>query len=382
MAQPAACDFETRSCCSREDTCAQPNLTNSLNCPFVMTCEDDKNDGASGFTCSNDDRNACRVTESVLYNCPSDKTAYPNCANCAQRGFLVSNFGRTQMCTGATINPRYSALCPFTVKTPFNARDEALGTGLTNSEALARCESFCETSKSRAVCIPSEDKPSDRQKFDPYAYACVFNNSKRDDTSGLPNATEVCASGGYSPNPGNNSSPPDKLPEENKKKDDKKKDDKNKDDEKKDDDKNDTKTPETQKERDSFCSSIESEDKCTKEGNRCKWTSSLFDLFRSHCASRSVHDEATTNEKSEVDSGGKCDNLKETECNISGCKWNSFGESCSPSWKVDLIVSAIVIVPFMLFIAILYAYVDQIGWASAIPGRGRTRTVLKGAVMA
>lgn len=266
------------------------------------------------------------------------------------------------MCTGETIHPRYSALCPFTVKTAFNQRNEALGTGLTNREALERCQSFCSTTKSRTVCIPSEDKPSDRQKFDPFAYACVLQSSKRDDTSELPNATEACTrssgGGGYTPNPTIPPSPPTPQPEV-----------KNDDNDKQSDDKGHANGPpassppdedasQEQRTQNAYCSKIDSQAECSSDlnRNRCKW-SALFGT----CDSKPIAQKHRA-----VDACAKLTEKGIDGCNIRGCKWNSFGDACSPSWKVDLIVSAIVLVPFMVFIAILYTYRAQLPFMGGV----------------
>lgn len=414
----AGCEVITTSCCSRNDTCKQANLTDPKECPFVSTCEDRDNDSASGFTCSKDDRTHCRKMDAdIIYNCPSNTTTYPACAQCAQRGFKVLKFGPTKMCTGAKIHPKYSALCPYTVKTDFNQTDEVLGTGLSNAQALERCTSFCNSTLSRAVCIPRDDKPTDYAKYDQFPYACVLRDSKRDDTDTdkIPNATENsclnintggAAAAAESAIAAANSAaaaaesaksaaaaeadasatgegtkdkpqagPGDNIPKPE-----------------------DT----SQSKRDAFCSAIESQSSCdSAEGRRCKWN-----MLYLSCDSNSVQKEATAFCRA-LDSAEAClafktapNNRNDASCTWNsvlkqcgrtqpppvnagmcaemtpkgiagcdrsrGCKWNSYGESCSPSWQVDLIVSAIVLVPLIVFIALVVYYQNKVEFVPVV----------------
>lgn len=175
----------TSFCCSGASDCGRErNFNNPKQCPFLRSCTDETNYNEPGYVCTQDDRTECRASHSnLMYGClPSDDET--SCPTCASRGLTRISINGRDFCThnsGNKFHPRYASICPFTVKTAFDA------SGLSDADALGECRTFCENRGQRAVCIPPEDKPTDHQSFLAFKYGCVLpdDKTKRDDVGGL-----------------------------------------------------------------------------------------------------------------------------------------------------------------------------------------------------
>lgn len=178
---PESCEPVSPFCCTLASECP-PEFYDKKACPFVRQCFNE--DGEIGVACSKDDRPGCRLND-LAFPCDADDTT---CFACANRGLtkaVYENKGFCRLPVGEQISPKFSALCPYTVKTEF-------ADGLSVHESLSRCRDFCSQMDSRVVCTSRNDKPTNYQKYDPYKFACVLNTSKQESVPAIPDATVAC----------------------------------------------------------------------------------------------------------------------------------------------------------------------------------------------